>query len=182
MRPVFHTRADIPNYLAAIWPRKNVSLAARVADVLLSMLWDPYRVQEGLGDALNGVSLDHFSVAPTVPVVVGNEVQACRDKFNPLIAMYVGGMGTRDKNFCNAPVRRYGFEQAAEEMKDAHLTGRRPDAVRLVPDKLVDEVALVGPKARIADRLKACEQSGISILIIASPTSTKLQVMAELVL
>jgi F420-dependent oxidoreductase-like protein len=181
MRPGLHTRADIPIYLAAIGPR-NVKLAAKVADGLLPMLWNPHRVKEGLGDALSGVSLETFAVAATVPVVVGDDVQACRDKVKPLIGMYVGGMGAKDKNFYNALVRRYGFEQAAEQIQDAYLTGRRRDAIALVPDQLVDEIALVGPKERIAEHLEAWPDSGVSTLIIAAPTSTSLQVMAELVL
>jgi F420-dependent oxidoreductase-like protein len=181
MRPGLHTRPDIPIYLAAIGPR-NVELATTIADGLLPMLWNPHRVKEGLGDALSGVSPDRFVIAPTVPVVVGDDVQACRDKVKPLVGMYVGGMGAKGKNFYNALVRRYGFEQAAEDIQDAFLAGRRSDAIALVPDELVDEVALVGPKERIADHLDAWKRSGISTSIIASPTTTSLEVMAELVL
>lgn len=181
IRPDAHSRADIPVYLAAIGP-KNVRLATEIADGLLPMLWNPYRVAAGLGDVLGDVDLGAFAITPTVPVAVGDDLAACRDKVRPLIAMYVGGMGAKGKNFYNSLVRRYGFEEAADKVQDAYLDGKRAEAVGMVPDQLVDELALVGSKARIAEHIGAWEASGIDTLIVAAPTRTNLEVLAELVL
>jgi len=94
--------------------------------------------------------------------------------------MYVGGMGAKGKNFYNSLVRRYGYEQAAEEIQEAYLGGRRADAIAMVPDELIDELALVGPKERLADRIEPWKESGTTILIVSGPTRTSLEVLAEL--
>jgi F420-dependent oxidoreductase-like protein len=181
LRPGLTSRADIPVYLAAIGP-KNVALATRIADGLLPMLWNPYRVKEGFGDVLAGTSLATFAVAPTVPVAVGDDIAACRDKVRPIIGLYVGGMGARGRNFYNSLVRRYGFDDAADKIQDTYLDGRQQEAIALVPDELVDELALVGPKERVRDQLAAWQASGVSTLIIATPSTVNLETLAELVL
>lgn len=180
LRPAVAPVNDIPIYVAGIGPR-NVAMATRVADGILPMLWDPFRIKEGFGDALASAP-PAFAIAPTVPVAIGDDVAACRDKVRPVIALYVGGMGARKKNFYNALVRRYGFEEAAEAVQEAYLAGRREEAIRLVPDQLVDELALVGPKARVADVLEVWKASGITTLIVATPSSTNLETLAELML
>ncbi len=177
LRPGIHTRPDIPIYLAAIGP-KNVELTTRIADGLLPMLWNPYRVKEAFGETFAAVDLTRFDIAPTVPVAVGDDVASCRDKVRPLIALYVGGMGAKHKNFYNALVRRYGYEDAAEAVQDAYLDGRRRDAIALVPDALVDELALVGPRSRVADQVSAWAASGVGTLIVASPSRTNLEAVA----
>jgi F420-dependent oxidoreductase-like protein len=181
MKPGVHTRSDIPIFVAAIGP-KNIELTTRVADGLLPMLWNPHRVKEALGDSLAAAMRDGFTIAATVPVVVGDDLHACRDKVKPLIGMYVGGMGAKGKNFYNSLVRRYGYEHAAEEIQNAYLAGRRNEAIAMVPDELVDELALIGPKERIAERIDVWKESGTDILIVSGPTRTSLQVLAELLL
>jgi F420-dependent oxidoreductase-like protein len=179
LRPRMPACPELPIYLAAIGP-KNVALATQIADGLLPILWNPYRVEEGFGGALAGPRKPAFEIAATVPVEVGPDVASCREKVRPWIANYVGAMGARSRNFYNALVRRYGFGEAAEAVQEAFLSGRRAEAVSLVPDKLVDEVALVGDRARIAGSLDAWRESGIDTLIIASPTAESMQLMAEL--
>ncbi|MCU1345710.1 MAG: putative F420-dependent oxidoreductase [Acidimicrobiia bacterium] len=181
MRPGLHTRPDLPIFVAAIGP-KNIALTTRVADGLLPMLWNPYRVKEALGSSLAGALREGFTIAPTVPVVVGDDVAACRDKVKPLIGLYVGGMGAKGKNFYNTLVCRYGYEEAAGKIQAAYLEGRRAEAIAMVPDELVDELALVGPKERIAERIEPWKQSGTDLLIVSGPTRTSLTVLAELLL
>src|SRR5256714_1049836 len=145
-------RADIPIYLAAIGP-KNVALATEIADGWLPIFVDPERFGEAFGRSIAGAR-DGFEIAATVSVLVGDDIQALRDLLKPHIALYVGGMGAKGKNFYNSLVRRYGWEAEAERVQELYLGGQQREAIAAVPDKLVDALALVGPKEPIRDRLE----------------------------
>jgi F420-dependent oxidoreductase-like protein len=173
LRPL---RADIPIYLAAIGP-KNVALAYEIADGWLPIFVDPERFHEAFPAPPDG-----FEIAVTVNVLVGDDVQALRDSLKPNLALYVGGMGAKGKNFYNALVRRYGWEEDAERIQELYLGGQQREAIAAVPDALVDAVALVGPKERIADRLAAWRETAVTTLIVGSPQPEALRVMAELLL
>jgi len=177
LRPL---RADIPIYLAAIGP-KNVALAAEIADGWLPIFVVPERFDDAFGQSLAGAR-DGFEIAATASVLVGDDVQALRDGLKPQLALYVGGMGAKGRNFYNALVRRYGFEADAGRIQELYLGGHHRDAIAAVPDELVDAVALVGPKERIRDRLAAWRETPVTTLIVGSPQPEALQVMAELVL
>jgi F420-dependent oxidoreductase-like protein len=173
-------RAEIPIYLAALGP-KNVALAAEIADGWIPMFFSPERFDEVFAPSLNGVS-DGFDVAPSVQVVVDSDLQACRDALKPLLALYIGGMGSRDANFYNTLARRYGYEAEAERVQELYLTGHPRDAAAAVPDALVDEVALVGERDRIEDRLDAWRECGVTTLLVQTRDAATLRTMAELVL
>jgi F420-dependent oxidoreductase-like protein len=173
LRPL---RADIPIYLAAIGP-KNVALAYEIADGWLPIFVIPERFDDAFGTPPEG-----FEVAATVNVLVGDDVQALRDALKPQLALYIGGMGAKGRNFYNSLVRRYGFETDAERIQELYLGGHHRDAIAAVPDELVDAVALVGPKRRIRERLAAWRETPVTTLIVGSPQPDALQVMAELVL
>ena len=173
-------RADLPIYLAAIGP-KNVALAGEIADGWLPIFFSPRRFAETFGASLEGVDLDRFDVAPTVSVVVGDDVQACRDAVKPGLALYIGGMGARGRNFYNDLACRYGYEAAAKEIQDLYLDGHKREATAAVPDELVDEVALCGPRARIAELLEEWKASPVTTLICGTGQREALEVMAELV-
>src|SRR5680860_737975 len=166
-------RADIPVYLAAIGS-KNVELAAEIADGWLPIFFSPYRFKDAYGAAIDagfaraggGKSLDRFDVAPTVTVIMGDDVDTLRGFAKPMVALYVGGMGARGKNFYNDLACRYGFEAAAKEIQDLYLDGKKAEAVAAVPDELVDEIALLGPKERIADRLGPWRECGTNTMIL----------------
>ncbi len=177
LRPL---RAEIPIYLAAIGPR-NVALAAEIADGWLPVFVAPERFAEAFGKSLAGAP-DGFEIAPTVSVLVGDDVESLRDALKPYLALYVGGMGAKGKNFYNALMRRYGWEAEAERIQELYLAGHQRDAIAAVPDELVDAVALVGPKERIRDRLEAWRETPVTTLIVGSPQPEALQTMAELVL
>jgi F420-dependent oxidoreductase-like protein len=177
LRPL---RSDIPIYLAAIGP-KNVALAAEIADGWLPIFVVPERFDDAFGESLAGAR-DGFEIAATASVLVGDDVQALRDALKPQLALYVGGMGAKGKNFYNSLVRRYGFEADAERIQELYLGGHHRDAIASVPDELVDAVALVGPKERIRDRLAAWRETPVTTLIVGSPQPEALQVMAELLL
>jgi F420-dependent oxidoreductase-like protein len=176
-------RPDLPIYLAAIGP-KNVALAAEIADGWLPSFYAPGQAmifEEPLEEGLSrsGRKRSSFEVAPFAPVVLGDEVQACRDMIKPMVALYVGGMGARGRNFYNDLVRRYGYESAALEIQELYLDGRKGEAAGAVPDELVDEVALVGPGERIAENLERWEEAGVDTLIVGTYQVDALRVLAE---
>jgi alkanesulfonate monooxygenase SsuD/methylene tetrahydromethanopterin reductase-like flavin-dependent oxidoreductase (luciferase family) len=115
-------------------------------------------------------------------VVVDDDVQGCRDLVKPTLALYVGGMGAPGRNFYNRLARRYGFEDEAARIEELYLDGRKGDAAAAVPDALVDEIALVGDRARIADRLDAWRACGATTLILQAQQPEALRLLAELVL
>ena len=182
-------RADIPIYLASIG-EKNVELTAEIADGWLPIFFSPERYREafgpsieaGLAKAGNGKSLADFDIAPTVTVIVGDDIELLRSFVKPMLALYVGGMGARGKNFYNALACRYGYEAAAAEIQDLYLDGKKKEATAAVPDELVDEVALIGPKERIRDRIDAWKESGVGTMIVGAQQPEALRVMAELCL
>jgi F420-dependent oxidoreductase-like protein len=173
MRPL---RADLPIYLAAIGPRA-VAQTFEIADGWLPIFFSPERWRDALGSPEARVG---FEIAPSVNVLLGDDVQACRDFLKPLLALYIGGMGARGQNFYNRLVTRYGYEAEATAIQDLYLDGKHRDAAAAVPDALVDEVALVGPKERIADRLEAWRESGATTLLCATPQVEALRALAEL--
>jgi F420-dependent oxidoreductase-like protein len=173
LRPL---RADIPIYLAAIGP-KNVALAYEIADGWLPIFVDPEKFSDAFPPPPAG-----FEIAVTVNVAVGDDVQVLRDSFKPHLALYIGGMGAKGQNFYNALARRYGWEDAAERIQELYLAGHQREAIAAVPDELVDAVALVGPKERIADRLAAWNETPVTTLIVGSPDPEALHVLAELLL
>jgi F420-dependent oxidoreductase-like protein len=169
-------RAEIPIYLAAIAP-KSVAQAFEIADGWLPIYFSPERWR----DALEVQEVpDGFEIAPNVHVALGADVQACRDALKPVLALYVGGMGARGQNFYNALVSRYGYEAAAATIQDLYLDGKHREAAAAVPDALVDEVSLVGPKERIADRLQAWRESGATTLLCGTSDVDALRALAEL--
>ena len=186
---VHPNRADIPIYLAAIGP-KNVELTAEVADGWLPIFFSPYRFKDtygasldaGFAKAATGKSLTDFDVAPTVSVIVGDDLDTLRGFVKPMAALYIGGMGARGKNFYNDLACRYGFEAAAKEIQDLYLDGKKTEAIAAVPDDLVDEIALIGPRERIAERFGAWQESGITTMIIGAQQPEAIQLMAELAL
>ena|SRR5688572_3098102 len=130
-------------------------------------------------------SLDNFDIAPFVRVAMGPDLQKCRDSLKPELALYIGGMGARSKNFYNDYVRRLGYEAEAAKIQDAFLAGRKDEALAAVPDKLIDETALVGPPDRIKDRLQAWKQGAaghkIGTMLLGGADAAAMRVIAEAV-
>jgi F420-dependent oxidoreductase-like protein len=189
LKSIIHGRAGLPIYLAAIGPQ-NVALAAEIADGWLPVFFSPAHypvtyqehVEAGFARAGGGKNMDRFDIAANVPVVVGDDVTACRNQVKPFLALYVGGMGARGRNFYFDLACRYGYEAAAHTIQNHYLAGQKGEAVAAVPDELVDAVALCGPKARIAERLELWRQSPVTTLNIADPNPLSLRTMAELLL
>ena len=168
-------RAEIPIYLASISP-KSVELAFEIADGWIPIFFAPERAREVFPI---GSGRDGFDVAPSVPVVLTDDVEAGRETLKQYYALYVGGMGARGKNFYNDLFARYGYEAEAREIQDLFLGGKQRDAAAAVPDRFVDEVALVGPKERIHDRLDAYRESGATTLLVSTKEVEALRAVAE---
>ena len=160
----------IPIYLAAIGPN-NTRLAGEVADGWIPTLFSPEHVAEFRplleeGAARAGRSLNGFDIAPTVQVFVTDDLAGARNAMRPFIALYVGGMGSRQQNFYNQLVQRYGFEDAAREVQDLYLDGKREEAMAALPDELIDLVALAGPPDHVRERLAVYRDAGVGTLDI----------------
>ena len=182
----------IPVFLAAIGP-KNTTLAAEIADGWIPTLFSPEHVaefrpllEEGFARAGNGKGFDDFEIAPTVNVFVTDDVAAARDAMRPYVALYVGGMGSRKQNFYNALVQRYGFEDAAREVQDLYLEGKRDEAAAALPEALIDNVSLCGPPDVVRERLGVFRDAGVGTLMVSPMAWTfedrleQLRLVAEL--
>src|ERR1700710_1220812 len=180
----------IPVYLAAIGP-KNTALAGEIADGWIPTLFSPEHVaqlrpllQEGA--ARSGRSLEHFDIAPTVNVCITDDLAAGRDLMRPVLALYIGGMGSREQNFYNALVQRYGFEDEARDVQDLYLDGKRIEACARLSDELIDMVTLCGPREHVRERLAVYRDAGVGTLGVSPLAFTKgdrldqLRLIAEL--
>jgi F420-dependent oxidoreductase-like protein len=166
----------MPIYLAAIGP-KNTTLGAEIADGWIPTLFSPEHVgefrpllEEGFARAGGGKGFDDFDIAPTVNVFVTDDVESARDAMRPYVALYVGGMGSRKQNFYNQLVQRYGFEDAAREVQDLYLEGKKEEAMAALPGELLDHVSLCGPPDVVRERLAIFRDAGVGTLMV-SPMS-----------
>jgi len=173
-------RADIPIYLAVMRP-KAVAQAFEIADGWLPIFWSPENARRAFGDVIGG-GREGFDIAATAPVILIDDVESGREFLKPYYALYIGGMGARGQNFYNDLACRYGYEEAAREIQDLYLDGHKRDAAAAVPDAFVDEVALVGPKERLAERLAAWRESGATSLLVSTQQPEALRALAELAL
>ncbi len=172
IRPV---QERIPIYLAVLGP-KNVALAGEIADGWLPVFFSPehtaaLRVPLEEGAARAGRSLDGFRICPSVNVMISDDLAAGRNAMRPMLALYVGGMGSREQNFYNRLVSSYGFAAAAQQVQDLYLSGRKSEAMLALPDELIDLVCIVGPRERARERLRAFHDAGVETLIVSPMAS-----------
>jgi F420-dependent oxidoreductase-like protein len=174
----------IPIYLAAIGP-KNTALAGEIADGWIPTLFAPEHVaefrtylQEGADRA--GRSLDGFDIAPTVNVLVTDDLATGRDAMRPYLALYIGGMGSRRQNFYNRLAVRYGFEEAARRVQDLYLEGKREEAGAALPDELIDLVTLCGPQEHVRERLAVYRDAGVGTLMVTPMAWTAAERLSQL--
>ena len=139
-------------------------------------------IEAGFAKAGGGKDWDSFEIMPTVNVMVNDDIEMCRNMFRPMVALYVGGMGARDKNFYNDHITRQGWPDAAKKIQDLYLTGKKGEAMAAVPDELIDAVSLVGPRERIAERVDVWKESGVDAMLLGTAQPEAIQLMAELVL
>lgn len=164
-------RADIPIYLAALGP-KNLELAGEIADGVLPVFFAPEHAEQWLaplraGRATAGKTLEGFDIAPTFPLSVADDVATAAEPVREYAALYVGGMGSREDNFYNALVGRYGFADAAREVQDRYLARDYVGAKAAVPLEFLDMTSLLGPVDRVAERLQALPAVGVTTAIVS---------------
>jgi F420-dependent oxidoreductase-like protein len=165
-------REDIPLYLASVGP-KNLELTGEIADGWLGIFFAPEHAAESLdhvkaGRAKAGKDMAGFDVVPTVPVVFGDDLEACAEPLRHYAALYVGGMGSREQNFYNRLVVRMGYGEAAAQVQDLYLAKQHRDAAAAVPFEFIDRTSLIGPVERVRDRLAAYAEAGVTTLSVAS--------------
>lgn len=184
LKSILHSRR-IPVYLATMKPL-SIRITAELADGWLPIWFSPYRMnlftadlEQGFARAGNGKSLDRFDIVAGCTVVIGDDVKACLDRLKPNLALYVGGMGAKGKNFHNEMVSKYGYADVAAEIQDLYLVGRKKEATALVPDELCDEISLCGPPARIRERFKVWQAAGVTTMMVQSSQPEALTLMAE---
>lgn len=186
LKSILHGNKKIPIYTGSMAP-KSQEMSAELCDGLLLTCMHPERfdviephLQAGFAKAGHGKSLDTFDLAPAVAVVLGDDLDACRAPLKMSLALYIGGMGARDKNFYNAYVRKIGFEAEAIEIQNLYLDGKKNEAIAKVPDALVDAFYLVGPKERIRDRFQAWKASKVGTMMVGAVQPEAVRLMAEL--
>jgi F420-dependent oxidoreductase-like protein len=183
LRPVSE---HIPRYLAAIGP-KNLQLCGELTDGWLGIFFAPGFAAEQLahirtGRALAGKTLDGFDVMATVPLVVGADAARCADPIRPYAALYVGGMGSREQNFYNRLAVRMGYGAEAAEIQELYLGGRQREAMAAVPQQFIDDTSLLGDVARLADRLQAFAEAGLTTCAVSpyGPVEAKLAALTTI--
>jgi F420-dependent oxidoreductase-like protein len=192
LRSMTHGNPDMKFYTASITPG-GLRVSGEVADGNIPIFMSPEKadlmcktVLDGMAKAGRAVSLADYDVAPHVKVRVGTDLQALRDSCKPEYALYIGGMGARGKNYYNDYAKRLGYEAEAIQIQDLYLDGKKDAAAALVPDKLVDELALIGPKERIRDRLAAWKEAGregkVGTMILTGATRESIRTVAEAIL
>ncbi len=187
LKSILHARKDLPIYVASIGP-KNVELTAEIADGWLPIFYSPerypqyFKAQVEAGLAKSNRTLAQFDIAPSVQVVLEDDLEMAYNQVKPQLALYIGGMGAKGKNFYHELATRYGFEEAANTIQDLYLAGHKAEAMAAVPNELVDAVALVGSKERIKDRLQLWQNSEVTTLNVQTFDINVVRLMAELVL
>ena len=192
LRSIIHGDPGLKIYTASFAPA-GLRTAGEVADGVLPFFMSPEKAEavtapvlEGIAKAGNDKTLADFDIAPYVRIAMGNDLDACRDAIRPQLALYIGGMGARSKNYYNDLAKRLGYEAAAVKIQDLYLSGQRKEAEKAVPDALIDETSLIGPRERIRDRLQAwketAEQRHVGTLLLAGVTADAMGVVAEAVL
>jgi F420-dependent oxidoreductase-like protein len=179
-------RTEIPIYLAAEGP-KNVALAAEIADGWLPLFFSPksdpfYRaaLAEGFARPQARRQIDDFEIAAMVPVIVHPDVEQAADLLRPMLALYIGGMGAKGANFHFDVFARMGYEDVCVKIQRLYLDGDRNEAIAAVPTGLVEDVALIGPAAKIRDELPAWRQTVITTMLLSGPPEL-LRTVADLV-
>jgi F420-dependent oxidoreductase-like protein len=185
LKSILHGR-QLPIYLATMGPM-NIRTTAELADGWLPIWYSPQRrhlfrddIEAGFARAGNGKSWKDFDIAAGCSVIVTDDVKGALATMKPQLALYLGGMGAKEKNFHNEMARKYGYTEAAEKIQDLYLAGRKKEAEDAVPDELCDEMSLVGPVARIKERYRAWEDAGVTTMIVGSRQPQALELMAEI--
>ena len=180
LKSILHPlREDLPIFLGAEGP-KNVAMTAEIADGWLPLYYSPYR-QEVYADQIAHAK-PGFEIMQGVSVIIEDDVEKAVQPLKRSLALYIGGMGAKSRNFHNELVKRMGFEAEAEKIQDLFLAGQKDAAAAAVPTQLADEIALVGSVDRIRDRLQAWRETPVTSLLVSTQSVDELRTFADLVL
>jgi F420-dependent oxidoreductase-like protein len=172
-------RKEIPIFLGAEGP-KNVALTAEIADGWIPLYYSPFR-QDVYAASLSNAK-PGFEIHQSVVVNITDDVEQGLQPVKHMLALYVGGMGAKDRNFHKELVSRMGFEAEAQVIQDLYMAGKKQEAAAAVPDALADEISLVGPVDKLRDRLQAWDETPVTSLTVAARHAEELKTLAELVL
>jgi F420-dependent oxidoreductase-like protein len=179
LKPITHPlRPDVPIFIGAEGPR-NVTQTAEIADGWLPLYYSPYR-QDVYADQLAGAR-EGFEITAGVLVNIQDDLEQALYPVKAMLGFYIGGMGSRKRNFHKELMARMGFEAEAEQIQDLFFEGKRDEAIAAVPDQFADEISLCGPRERIAERIDDWRNSPVTSLLLFGD-ETVLRTMAELVL
>lgn len=176
LKPTVHPyRNDIPILLAAEGP-KNVALSAEICDGWMPLFFAP-KDNQFYADALaKGVAassrrddLEGFEIPAVCAMIPGDDIEACADRSRPMLALYIGGMGAKGKNFHYDVFVRMGFEAECEKIQELYMAGHKKDAIAAVDTKMVEAISLIGPRDKIKDELAQWEESVVTTLMISGP-------------
>ena len=186
LKMIFHpTRDRIPIYVAALGP-KNVEVTAQIAEGWMPILFVPEKAKDVWGEALAKGAANRAPELPPLEIcgggllVIGDDVEGIRELARPGLALYIGGMGARGRNFYNDLVRRYGYEEEAERIQDLYLDGRKDEAAAAVPAELLEATTLVGPRGYVAERVAAYKEAGVTTLNVTPVSADPVRTMEEL--
>jgi len=187
LKSILHGRKDMKIFTASIGAA-GIRTSGEVADGVIPVWLNPGRmdlilphVREGIAKAGDRKRLEDFAIAPFVTCMVGDDLERCRMPVKGMLALYIGGMGARNKNFYNDYAKRLGYEGEAKKIQDLYLDGKKTEAMAAVPDKLVDEIALLGSAGRIRERVAAWKESGVTDLIVGAGQPEALELLATAV-
>jgi alkanesulfonate monooxygenase SsuD/methylene tetrahydromethanopterin reductase-like flavin-dependent oxidoreductase (luciferase family) len=186
LKSILHGNPDIPIMLGTATPG-NIRMTGEIADGWLSMHLVPSTVrtylqwlQEGIAKRTDGKTLKDFDIHGWLSVVITSDVKAALAAGKPRVALYVGGMGAKDKNYHKDSMIRRGYPEAAERIQELYLAGRKDEAAAAVPDDYIDEQSLIGPEERILERWPRWRDCGMTMLSLNEPTDAAMELMATL--
>lgn len=180
LKPITHPlRNDLPIYLGAEGP-KNVALAAEICDGWIPLWYTPYR-EEVYADSLTGAP-DNFDIVQGVTVNVTDDMEAAYDQLRPMLGFYIGGMGSKDRNFHKELMARMGYPGEAQKIQDHFIAGERAEAIAAVPNAFIDEIALIGSKERIRDRLQAWKESRVTTMLLHAQNPEALKTISDVLM
>lgn len=189
LKSILQGNPDIPIYTASITPA-GLRCAAEVADGVFPVWMDPNKfsvlgehLQAGFAQAGNGKSLANFDVAPFVMVMLNDDLEAAYNALRPWLALYIGGMGAKGKNFYTDYATRLGYGDAAARIQELYLSGKKSEAEAMVPKELLDDVSLIGPAGRIRERLAPWKEAGkrgeVGTMLFSVQDPAVLELMAK---
>ena len=180
LRPITHPlRADVPILLGAEGP-KNVALAAEICDGWLPLYYSPFR-HDVYADSLTNAK-PGFEILASAGVTVTDDIEPALQGPKAMLSFYIGGMGSKKRNFHKELMARMGFEAEADKIQELFMGGDRAAAMQAVPDQFVDEISLVGPVERVRERLQAWEETPVTHLLVAGNDIARIRETAEIVL